>query len=248
MPKIIAQANNMLTARVANVDSLMNDQLSDMYTLFARYYDATSYARFVRDLSGKNLALLLFDEFGVIRGFTTLQISRAEFRGADIRVVFSGDTIVERAFWGSHALAFAWLRNMGRVFAAEPAIPMVWLLTVKGHRTYRYLPTFGLEFTPDWRRADDPDLVALKDALAAERFGSAYNSATGIVRFPQSEGHLAASWALPDERERARADIRFFLEKNPGYTQGDELVCLCRISKDNMRPLAMRVFESGVSG
>ncbi len=238
----------MLQTIVKEAGLLGEDSRREMYSLFARYYDATTYDRFVGDLSAKDFVLLLFDERSKLRGFSTLEISRTCVLGHEIQVAFSGDTIIEREFWGSQALAFAWLRHIGHESAAAPDLPMLWLLTVKGHRTYRYLPTFGLRFTPDWRRPDQPRLTAMRDALAAGQFGSAYNPATGLVKFPSPRGHLALEWAVPSERERARPDVRYFLEKNPGYAQGDELVCLCHLSEDNMWPLTRRVYRQGFKG
>jgi hypothetical protein len=39
--------------------------------------------------------------------------------------------------------------------------------------------------------------------------------------------------------------VRFFLEKNPGYARGDELVCVAEISPGNMRGLARRMLLDG---
>lgn len=235
----------MLDAVVERTEALDESRLREMYGLLERYYDATTYERFARDLSAKDFALLLLDKRQYLRGFSTLEIRRTHVEGLEILVAFSGDTIIERAFWGTQALAFAWLREIGRASAAAPNLPMFWLLTVKGHRTYRYLPTFGLDFTPDWRAPENAMLAEMKHALASARFGTAYNRETGVVTFPSSLGHLASDWAAPDERERKRADVQFFLTKNPRYAQGDELVCLCRLSEDNMRPIARRLFRQG---
>ena len=48
------------------------------------------------------------------------------------------------------------------------------------------------------------------------------------------------------ERERKRPDVAYFLQCNPGYASGDELVCLCELSTDNMRPLTRRLFVQGM--
>jgi hypothetical protein len=197
-------------------------------------------------LAGKDAAVLVRDEDDHLCGFSTLAVWRMEIDRQPVRVVFSGDTIIERAHWGSQSFAFTWIRQIGRIAAAAPHVPLYWLLIVKGHRTYRYLPAFGLDFVPDWRKPDDPRLVALKHAIAERRFAGAYRRETGIVRFEQSRGHLAAEWARVTKREAARPDVRFFLERNPGYRQGDELVCLCEFSLANMRPLTRRLFLQGV--
>jgi hypothetical protein len=81
--------------------------------------------------------------------------------------------------------------------------------------------------------------------LARERFGEAFDDASGVVRFPESRGHLAEPFAEANEREAEREDVSFFLRRNSGYRNGDELVCLCELSLENLRPLARRLFAGG---
>lgn len=213
-----------------------------MYALFRQYYEGVSESQFERDLAAKDTLLILRDDAGVLRGFSTLAVSPHVFGGAAARVVFSGDTIIERAFWGSPAFSFSWLRHIAAVAAEAPAAPLYWLLTVKGHRTYRYLPAFARVFVPDWRGRDEPGLAALRDDLAVKRFGAAYHREAGILRCAQPAGRLAPEWAAVSAREARRPDVGFFLRRNPGYALGDELVCLCPLSPDNMQPLARRIY------
>ena len=235
----------MLQPVVFDVARLNQAKRRDMYTLFAQYYLDTSYRLFEHDLSGKDTAILLYDDDGRMGGFSTLQRYDFQHEGRAFRIIFSGDTIIDRAHWGSQTFAFAWIRYAGQVAAAAPDIPLFWLLIVKGHRTYRYLPAFACHFVPDWRKANDAQLVSLRNALANARFGAAYDAERGVLRFANPQGRLAPEWAAISDRERARPDVRFFLDRNPGYTQGDELVCLCELSASNLRPIARRVFEQG---
>jgi hypothetical protein len=214
-----------------------------MWDLYRRFYSGTQHALFDSDLAAKDSLLLLRDAQHRIQGFSTIAIGVTQLHGRDIRYVFSGDTIVERACWGSQALAFSWLRYVGELKRAEPGLPLFWFLIVKGHRTFRYLPTFAREFYPHWDRGT-PDFVdALMRQLAHERFGDAFDADHGLVRYPESHGHLAEDYAEANEREAAREDVSFFLRRNPGYRGGDELVCLCELSAENLRPLARRVFQ-----
>lgn len=218
-----------------------------MYALYRRYYLSTSPEQFQRDLAAKDRAVLLHDEKERLCGFSTLAVEDLEIGGGPIRVIFSGDTIIDRLSWGSQRFAFTWIREIGRIASAAPDLPLYWLLIVKGHRTYRYLPAFGIDFVPDWRRPERRDLDDLKDVIAARMFGHAYDPETGIVTFPRSRGHLAPRWAKVTPREARRADVGFFLKRNPGYAKGTELVCLCELSEANMRPLTRRIFRQGFS-
>ena len=39
--------------------------------------------------------------------------------------------------------------------------------------------------------------------------------------------------------------MRFFLEKNPGYARGNELVCVAELAPENMKGLAQRLLLEG---
>ncbi len=236
-----------MRAMAVAVGDLDDANRREMFALLQRYYLATTSEHFDDDLSGKDTVFLLHDTRDRLCGFSTLAVSRIDIDGKPIRAVFSGDTIIDRASWGSQAFAFAWLRHIGGISREAPEEPLYWLLIVKGWRTYRYLPAFGLAFTPDWRQPADPGLESLKHVIAHARFGDVYDPATGLVRYPESRGHLAPEWAAVSDREAHRPDVRFFLERNPGYARGDELVCLCELQPHNMRPLTRRLFLQGAT-
>jgi hypothetical protein len=235
----------MLTIRVEAVTNLRRDQRLALFALFQRYYDCVSFGRFDSDLSDKDSVFLVYDDDGGLQGFSTLAVRNSTFEGSKIRIAFSGDTIIDKSHWGSPSFAFAWIHHIGELAAQAPGMPFYWLLIVKGHRTYRYLSTFGVDFIPDWRKPADFRLASIRDALALDRFGDAYDQKAGVVRFAASRGHLAPEWTGVSDRERQRPDVRYFLEQNPGFVRGEELVCLCELKPGNMRPLTRRIFARG---
>lgn len=235
---------NALTSRVIPVTDVSSEDRAEMWNLYRRFYSGTQRELFDADLARKDSLLLLRDEAQRIQGFSTIAVGLTELDGKPIRYVFSGDTIVERAHWGSQALAFSWLRYVGGLKRERPELPLFWFLIVKGHRTFRYLPAFAREFYPHWQHNTPAHVAALMNQLARERFGAAFDDASGVIRYPESRGHLAEPFAEANEREAEREDVSFFLKRNAGYRRGDELVCLCELSTDNLRPLARRLFES----
>ncbi|MDR1967573.1 MAG: hypothetical protein LBQ32_02625 [Burkholderiaceae bacterium] len=226
------------------VASLNASERRQLASLYLRYYDGSDEARFYADLDGKSEVLLLCHEGGIV-GFTTFLLYDFAWRGQRRRIVFSGDTIVAPAHWGQQTFTYAWAGRMGQLYRQAPALPLYWFLIVKGHRTYRYLPLIGQVFFPHWQQAPDGELQALAEALAVARFGDAYDPRSGLIRFERSHGHLRPEIAQPKARELEKASVAFFLRRNPGYLQGDELVCLCPLRADNMRPFARRVFLGG---
>lgn len=232
------------TTRFVPVSALDERLEREMASLYLASYEASSEALFRHDLAKKHEVLLLHAGAELV-GFTTLRLLEREWLGRPIHVVYSGDTVVEREHWGQQALAFAWITRMGALEREQPDVPLYWLLLVKGHRTFRYLPVFGKSFHPHWS-IDRSDLKPLADALALELFPDDYNPATGVVEFSRSRGHLKPNLAEAAPAELQREGVRFFLERNPGFRRGHELVCLCEVAEANMKPLTLRLFRKGV--
>jgi len=215
-----------------------------MYELYARYYDAASRERFFADLADKQYVVLLHDDADALQGFSTLAAYQREFDGQLIGVLFSGDTVVDEHHWGQQALAFSWLRLAGHLKARAPQRPLYWFLISKGHRTYRFLSAFSREFWPAFDRPTPPRIQALMNTLARDRFGDNYDPTAGVICFGKSRGHLREPFAAVSEAHRRLPEVAFFLESNPGYARGNELVCLCELAADKLRPLGRRIFCS----
>ncbi|HEV7784839.1 MAG TPA: hypothetical protein VGQ28_05850, partial [Thermoanaerobaculia bacterium] len=89
-----------------------------------------------------------------------------------------------------------------------------------------------------------PERRALLDHLARERFGSAFDAMAGVVRFPEPQVLREGLDAIPEGR-LADPHVAFFLQRNPGWTQGDELVCLTELAEDNLTPAGRRMWRQG---
>ncbi|MCI5221900.1 MAG: hypothetical protein D3924_04330 [Candidatus Electrothrix sp. AR4] len=227
------------TTLIRQPAELTDRERQAMTLLYLAHYDGSSEALFIADLEDKDEVLLIRFN-GTLVGFTTMQFYEREWNGQRIHIVYSGDTVVDRQHWGQQALSIRWITRMGELKRQNSDLPLYWFLLVKGHRTYRYLPAFARSFYPHWL-INRSDLKSLADALAAEKFGGVYNSTTGVVA--ASQGHLKEGIALPTEREKTKQSVRFFLERNPNYIKGHELVCLCELALENMQPLTARIFR-----
>jgi len=239
--------NRFMTPFVRSVAAMSEAERGEMFALFERYYDGTSYARFSSDLANKDWVLALRDESGTLQGFSTLSVYEREFRGERIRVLFSGDTVVDERHWGQQALAFTWLRLAGEIRAEQPEVRLYWFLISKGHRTYRYLSAFSRDFHPAPGRATAPRIRELTAYLARDRFGEAYDADAGVLRFSGPTCRLRADYTGVPEAHRRLPEVEFFLASNPGYARGDELVCLCELAPENLRPAARRAFLAGAT-
>jgi len=231
-----------LSAAVVPRAAIQKPTVDAMYRLYARHYLDTTRPLFDSDLAAKTHVLVLTDDAGRLCGFSTLQVYQSAAAGDPVRVLYSGDTIVDPQHWGSSALALAWLRFAGATYRLDPGVPLYWLLIVKGHRTYRFLPTFARDYQPHHDRPPTDRQRALLNALAAQKFGEAFEPHSGIVRFASPRGRLNADLAEIDAPHLRLPAVAYFLQRNPGYRDGDELVCLCELAPENLRPLAARVF------
>ena len=91
-----------------------------------------------------------------------------------------------------------------------------------------------------------PNLQKIVNQLATAKFGDAYRPAAGILHFPQSHGHLRPEWAELSDDVKAKPHVAFFLQANPGFTSGDELVCLTELCEQNMRFVSRMAFMEGM--
>ena len=237
-----ATESERLVSAVIERAELADGEIVAMWQLYEAYYDGTSEELFRSDLAKKSHVLLSRDADSEIRGFSTIELDRQSFEGREIGVVFSGDTIIDHRYWAKNDFAFCWIRFASTLHQANPELPLYWLLIVKGHRTYRYMSVFGERCYPAPGWDAPPSVQKLMDQLASERFGDAWNSDTGLLHFERSQGHLKPEWAEVPEAARRRKEVAFFLERNPDYDRGDEMVCLCEISLENMKPLTKRIF------
>ena len=236
---------NKLTTRTASPSELTEAAVGSLYGLYAHYYGGTSPELFRRDLLEKDHILLLEDENSETRGFTTLKVIPFTHLGRSGRALFSGDTIIDHRFWGEQTLPLAWCCLAGRIKARQPDLHLYWLLIVKGDRTYRYLNDLQQNLLPQ-PPLSHPARNAKPDRPPRRRpFGRHYLPESGLIRYPESQGHLKNEWL--NEKTADNPESRFFRSRNPGHTQGDELVCLTLLEPDNLRSFALRGFTQGLA-
>jgi hypothetical protein len=235
-----SQAAARLHGRVVARQTLDTRTRDAMFALLAAHFVGVDRTTFDRDLEDKNCAILLEDDAGDLRGFSTMVVYESRAAGTPVSVVYSGDTIVDRAWWGGPALARTWVRAVRQLAPDSEPRDVYWLLLTSGFRTYRFLPVFFREFYPRFDAATPPRDGELLDVLARERFGRHYDAASGVVRFVQPQILAPDLVTLPAGR-MPDPHIAFFLERNPGFVCGDELVCLTRIDERNLTPAGRRM-------
>ena len=236
--KTLSRTPARLHGRTIERPRLTDADVRGMFTLLSAFFTGVDERTFAHDLGEKSHAIVLEDDRGVLRGFSTMLVYRSQAAGVDATVVYSGDTIVDREWWGSPALAVSWLRAAWGLTSRADAGNVYWLLLTSGFRTYRFLPVFWREFYP--RVDGSPEAKAFADTLARERFGDGYDAAAGIVRFARPQVLVPELLDVPAGRT-GDPHVDFFLERNPGYVRGDELVCVTNIGAHNLTPAGRRI-------
>lgn len=222
-----------LQGRVVRANELNKDQRSQMYLLMDLFYERMSWSSFERDLSEKDYCILLENEEGIIRGFSTQQILSFTAGGKNVHGVFSGDTIIHRDDWGGQALfkVFA-----GFFFAyGEQWEHFYWFLISKGYKTYKMLPTFFREFYPDYRCGTPEKFKQLMHAFGRLKYPREYDEKSGVVVYGSKKDTLREGVADITKMRMRDGDVRFFAEQNPDYRKGNDLVCVTDLRRGNLK-------------
>lgn len=228
-----------LEAQTVLVSDLSPNVEAAMLELMQKHYEGVCEHQFVADLRAKQWVILLQRESRLC-GFSTQVLFEHCVAGHSVRILFSGDTIIDKSCWGSVALPVAWGRLMLSLADAEPHTPLFWLLTSKGYKTYRFLPVFFREFYPRHARQTPPFEKLLLESVAARQFGRRFDADAGVLRASVAAQRLREGIANINAERLRDPHVAFFQQANPGHAKGDELVCLARCSRDNLTPYIRR--------
>lgn len=218
-----------MKSTVVPVSTLAQGDIEQLFSLFQSYYDSVSLKAFRKDLQAKDRIILLRDQAGIIHGFSTLRFFDVEVENRLFRGVFSGDTVVSKTHWGDRSLGKAFLHELFHQRLRHPFQPLYWALISKGYKTYLLMtnnvPVHWPRFEQPTPRSDQ----ALLDAFGSQLFPEHFDPARGVVTFPKSQGHLKAGVADIGADLLANPRIAFFNNYNPGWSRGEELMCLARM-------------------
>lgn len=234
-----------LTASKLLISDLEEFQILEMFSLMENYYNHVSISQFKKDLSEKDILILLKNSSNQIQGFSSQKIFSFQYKNQSLRIVFSGDTVIHKNFRGSLELPIAWGKFMLEVESKFKEEPLYWMLITKGIRTFRYLPVFFYEFYPNPYTPIPESISELRHTLGLFKFGNQYDRISGIIRGKEDSQSIKE---LEEDEEfilNRSFDpyIDFFKNRNPGFGNGDELLCLTRFTRKNLRPFIVRALE-----
>jgi hypothetical protein len=80
------------------------------------------------------------------------------------------------------------------------------------------------------------------DAFGHFKYPGQYNTKTGIIEYPGEKVKLKEGVADVTLKQLRDKNIQFFLNANPNYILGHDIVCLARLELDNLKSTVRRLF------
>jgi hypothetical protein len=234
-----------LRAHTLPTSELGDETREAMWRLFERYYADVDRARFLDDLSRKRDVVLLKDPVDdSVQGFCNLQVYPGVAAGRPYVAVFTGDTVIDPAYHGqTKALHRAFFNYLVACKLRQPRTMVFWYLVSKGYKTYLTLTRNVPVHWPRHDLATPAFEAAVLDDLGRRFFASAWRPDRGVLCHPDAQGRLKEHVAPIGEAELRHAEIRFFVDRNPGYATGDELCCLGLVDRTLLTHFTAKVLR-----
>ena len=229
---------------IISVVKLTDSDKDLMFRLMSMYYENLNKDNFYTDLNEKNWVIMIRDEKNSIIGFTTIKLFDTIFNNENILILFSGDTIVDKNYWQHNFLVGPFGHFLLYFIENYNEKPIYWFLISKGQRTYRFLPLYFKEFYPCYNKETPKYFSDLIDTIATDKFGKDYDPIKKIISYKKKKDFLKEELNIIEENKKNNPHINFFVEKNPNYLKGDELVCISPITKSNLQNIALRFINS----
>lgn len=228
--KLLAVRKEAPYGRYLNIEQINDSQLKSMYSIYEQYYYNTQFSIFKDDFNKKSGAILIFHpKTQQIVGFSTITVQHFYLKGKDYTVLFSGDTVIEKEFWGTRALQSTMLKLILKLRVQYPFNELYWLLISKGYKTYLLLANNYYTYYPNLE-GENQHLASIVQHYCQTFFPEYYDLNTGLLNFGDDYQPLKGDVApITDEMRAKNPKIKFFEQQNPTWPAGTELPCIGRI-------------------
>ena len=228
-------SKNKLYSITVSVSDITPSQRKEMFSVFEKYYSNSSYSTFCKDLVSKDTVFLLLDrKENIIRGFSTIVNLKYVTKGGKAhRGVFSGDTIIEKEFWGQGALGVAFLKYLFIQKLKRPFSPLYWYLISKGFKTYLLMANNFDEHWPRFEQETPTLKKELIDGFSKIMYPENFDPKSGLIMFPDEQCKDALKFGIAPITKKLKEEnkrVNFFDSTNPNWQKGDELCCLASMT------------------
>jgi len=211
-----------LKGDIVKINEISQSEIEEMYILMTEFYNNVDKDVFLKDFKEKDYCI--------------------NFENEEIYGVFSGDTIIDKENWGNLTL-FKVFANFFFPFG-EKYKNFYWFLIVKGYKTYKFLPTFYKEFYPNYKLETPEKFKNIMDLFGEIKYSDEYNKESGVIEYKGIKDSLKKGVADITEKELKDKNIQFFLESNPNYEKGNDLVCITSLKIENLREKTLKILFS----
>lgn len=247
-PKSSQQKSLNPYGKYVKKDKISDQQILDMYSIYKEYYQNTKLSIFESDFAKKNGAILIFHpKTHKIVGFSTVDIHQFEHVGKKYTVLFSGDTVIQKEFWGTRSLVSTMLKLLIKLRFVYARSEFYWLLISKGYKTYLLLANNYYAYYPHVN-GKHQELSPIVDKYCREFFSDYYDEETGLINFGTDYQPLKNDVApITEQMKKVNPKIGFFEEKNPTWELGTELPCIGRLSWSDLARYPFRFLNKPTS-
>ncbi len=217
-----------LNFKIESIKDVKQTDIERMQKLFLNYYDLPNPDDFFRDFQKKDHVIILRDKrSGEIQGFSTQKIITHNIQGRVYQGVFSGDTLVDKNYWGDPALGFGFFCYLMKINLRHPTQKLYWHLISKGYKTYLLLTNNFDSYYPRYDLVTPAFEQALIESFSQQLYPQEFKKDLGLLIFDGPHERLKAEVApITQELREKNPKIDFFATRNPHWERGDELVCL----------------------
>jgi hypothetical protein len=219
----------------------------DLYAVHAAIFDGLDYEGFrdyvVNSPAWRTWIYVRTDHLGQLVGYTAIHAFRRELQGRACTVIRMEAGTLPPARGKDLTMLYA-VSRVARVWIRKPLRPVYMLSALTHPSSYTYLAHYAPVVWPHARFGGVPDGVLERMESLAQSFGlERVDPANPLVRY--------VNWVTketPEERARwfasRRPDTRFYLQHNPGYSEGHGLLTLIPISLSVLLRMPLRFLRS----
>lgn len=177
--------------------------------------------------------IALYRYKGEIVGIAALDILPEEFEGKKACAIYTGNTWVRNDFRNANLIQSLAFISMLEAKARYPLHRLYWFFGSNNYMSYRLMYRNFDQFwpspneqTPNWEHS-------YMQHLGITFFDETLNKDTLVWSQPYSRSFKDSDTQL-SEKLMQDTYIQYYLERNPGYTQGDRLMCMAPLDRNTI--------------
>ena len=231
-----------LSFAYAPVSRMTGLDLDALWTVYSSFFD-TERSSFDEAVRRADEVVRYRDPAdGRLCGMALLSARAASHEGRAFRVLSTSAVCLEPAYRGLNAVQRLGLSRLARERVRHPFSNVYWYFDTFSYKSYLLLPRNLAEY---WPRRDRPTPAwesGVIELLARRHGGEAWSKTTGIIGPQGRRLRPGVADVPPDDPD---PEVRYFLDRNPGYAAGDRLPCLCPLNARNVAAIAWRAIHRG---